>query len=280
MCQFHLPTHTQLTELHFRTRSLDRAVRFYTELLGFQVVERSEFSAALAARSDASPLIRFSLDRDARKRQPNETGLDRFGIRFPTLGDLASVARRIANHDSPFAGESISVHDPDENTIELYYDGLSTDTHIGYVHFIGKNRNSAERFFAEYLGFENTSNLDDSLSFTIGEAAQRIDMTERKDASRHAHNNAGLISYKISVQCGELLYALNQRAGVFGFGCAPAAYSPRVLRIPDPFGFALEVETVDFESANQRNSAEGRNELSLSTKSGWRTLFHISRKSF
>lgn len=264
MCHFHLPTLTQLTELHFRTRNLDRALRFYSDALGFKILERTELSAALSATGEAPGLIRFTLDRDAAERQPNQIGFTRFGIRFPMR-----------------TGESFTVDDPDGNSIELLYGEAdrksepprvigSPNAEIDYVSFAGKNLRSASRFFGDYLGLGPESESAELLSFRISELGQRIVATQSPDTPRRNHNSVGLISYKISVHCGELLYALNQRGAVFGVDTSPALHSPRVLQIHDPLGYVLEVE-VDTRSF-QRNSAEERNEMSLSTKSGWKAL--------
>ncbi len=331
MCTFHLPTQTRVNELHFRTRNLDDAARFYSVILGLTVIERTDSEVLLSANGKGPAMIRFTLDPAAAARRANENGLTHAGIQFPSRADLAFVIRNLVRNEYPFDGgvfqdasESIFVNDPDGNVIEMYHGQpekvwgtdqswhnnpvlglnnllasiknepilkrISPETTIGHLHFNVANFESATRFFHDYLGLEPAMAADGSVSFSADGAHPQIEIDRHKNTIRHAHNSVGLVSYKVAVPCSEVLFALNQRAPIFGYETAPSPESPNLLEIHDPLGFVLEVEAhekkedeappAEVSSNNkiqfkQRTPVETKNAFSLSTKLGWKDLLSI-----
>ena len=67
---------------------LARSLAFYTDLLGFQVLERSPQTAVLGA-ADRQPLLVLVERGNARPKPTEASGLYHFAILLPTRSDLA-----------------------------------------------------------------------------------------------------------------------------------------------------------------------------------------------
>jgi catechol 2,3-dioxygenase len=122
---------TQIGHVHLKVSNLERAVRFYTEVLGFAVVARMGNSAAFLSAGDYHHHIGLNTWESLGGNPPPQgaTGLYHFAILLPGRAELANAVRRLLRHSWPIDGasdhgvsEAIYLRDPDENGIELYTD--------------------------------------------------------------------------------------------------------------------------------------------------------------
>ena len=117
---------TRLGGVELTITNLDRAIDFYTRVIGLTVRERRADSAALGAGGE--DLVTLVLDPDATPAG-RYAGLYHFALLFPSREELARVARRVAESRTRIDGasdhgthEAIYLPDPDGNGIELAAD--------------------------------------------------------------------------------------------------------------------------------------------------------------
>lgn len=123
-----LAADTRIGDLALTVGDLERSVRFYEDVLGFKLLNRSGGAATLGA-ADSTPLLHLVEQPGARPMPQRSTGLYHFAVLFPSRADLARALRRIAEHRYPLQGasdhlvsEAIYLADPDGNGIEIYRD--------------------------------------------------------------------------------------------------------------------------------------------------------------
>jgi len=126
---FNLPAATQIGHAHLQIAGLNRALKFYQELVGFKAISRDHETAMLSASGKFPAHIILSARADAKPKPPHTTGLFHNAIRFPNRRELARVFRRLIEHGWPFQGfadhivsEALYLVDPDGNGVELYTD--------------------------------------------------------------------------------------------------------------------------------------------------------------
>jgi catechol 2,3-dioxygenase len=111
---------------HLKVADLDRAIAFYSEVLGFQLRERDGETAHLGAGADDLIVLH---ERPDGRRISRHAGLYHVAILYPTQLELARVVQRIAESHTPIEGasdhgthEAIYLPDPDGNGLELAWD--------------------------------------------------------------------------------------------------------------------------------------------------------------
>ncbi len=124
-----LPDQAHLSQVHLRTARLERALAFYSGVLGLNVSQESEGEVAVRGNPTGRDLLVLSEDRNASRRPPGSIGLYHFALRYPTRNDLAHAFRRVTKAGYPVTGasdhgvsEAIYLSDPDGNGVELYAD--------------------------------------------------------------------------------------------------------------------------------------------------------------
>ena len=129
MSNFRLPVATQIGHAHLQVADLNRALKFYQELVGFKRISRNGETAILSASGKLPAQIILSGRADAKPKPPHTTGLFHVAIRFPNRRELARIFRRLIEYDWPFQGfsdhivsEALYLADPDGNGVELYTD--------------------------------------------------------------------------------------------------------------------------------------------------------------
>ncbi len=110
--------------------NLDRSVAFYTEGIGFTILQRDDATATLGAAG--TPLLILTERAGAKpwpREQASHTGLYHFAILLPTRTDLGRWLRHWLERGFPLPGqgdhlvsEALYLSDPDENGIEVYRD--------------------------------------------------------------------------------------------------------------------------------------------------------------
>jgi catechol 2,3-dioxygenase len=106
---------------------LDRSLLYYTEALGFALLQREGQAAILGA--GGAPLLALTELAGARYWPGHNTGLYHFAILVPTRLDLARSLIHLLHVGLPFPGqadhavsEALYLTDPDGNGIEIYRD--------------------------------------------------------------------------------------------------------------------------------------------------------------
>jgi len=117
---------TRLGGVELTVTDLDRALDFYTRVIGLSVRERGERHAALHAGGEDLVTLRAEPGAHPAGRH---AGLYHYALLFPTREELARVARRVAESRTRIDGasdhgthEAIYLPDPDGNGIELAAD--------------------------------------------------------------------------------------------------------------------------------------------------------------
>jgi catechol 2,3-dioxygenase len=121
----HPDTHIGLVTL--RVSHLERALKFYEEILGFQHIDRSTQTAVLSAQ-DNIPLLELYELTDAPPQPMWSTGLYHVAILLPSRADLGQILLRLINagievgQGDHLVSEALYISDPDGNGLELYRD--------------------------------------------------------------------------------------------------------------------------------------------------------------
>ena len=119
---------TQLGHLALRVRDVDRAVRFYSEVLGLRVQQQGRGVAFLGNRADAShELALFPLPANAEGPDPQRVGLYHMAWEMASFADLEQLHQRLLAHSAPIVGYSerqcnVMFLDPDGNELEAIWE--------------------------------------------------------------------------------------------------------------------------------------------------------------
>ena len=118
-----------ISHIHLKVSNLNRSLEFYRDLVGLQVTEQSDGTAALSPTAQSRPLLTLSELPQAEPKPAGSTGLFHLAIRLPSRLDLAHVFRRLHEHGWPVHGfsdhlvsEALYLPDPDGIGVELYFD--------------------------------------------------------------------------------------------------------------------------------------------------------------
>jgi catechol 2,3-dioxygenase len=122
---------TRIGHVHLKVSDLERAVKFYTEVLGFEVTTRYGKNAAFLSAGGYHHHIGLNTWESKGGKPPaaGTTGLFHFAILMPNRKELARAVDRLVEHRWPIDGasdhgvsEAIYLRDPDQNGIEIYAD--------------------------------------------------------------------------------------------------------------------------------------------------------------
>lgn len=117
--------------VHLKVADLDRALEFYSGVLGFELIQRLGNSAAFISAGGYHHHIGLNTWESKGGAPPprGTTGLYHVAIRYPTRAALADAFRRLEMAGIQLDGasdhgvsEALYLHDPDENGLELYVD--------------------------------------------------------------------------------------------------------------------------------------------------------------
>jgi len=127
------PIHPEarIGHVHLKVSDLERALRFYIGVLGFQLVTRYGTQAAFISAGGYHHHIGLNTWESLGGSPPprGATGLFHIAILYPTRAALADALRRLDRAGVKLDGasdhgvsEALYLRDPDENGIELYWD--------------------------------------------------------------------------------------------------------------------------------------------------------------
>jgi catechol 2,3-dioxygenase len=121
----------RIGHVHLKVADLDRALGFYTGVLGFELMQRYGQQAAFVSAGGYHHHLGLNTweSRGASPPPPNHTGLYHVAIRYPDRAQLGNALKRLVEAQWPIDGatdhgvsEAIYLRDPDGNGVELYRD--------------------------------------------------------------------------------------------------------------------------------------------------------------
>ncbi len=122
---------TRIGHVHLKVSDLDRALRFYRDVLGFELTQRYGRQAAFLSAGGYHHHIGLNTWESAGGSPPpaGTTGLYHVAILYPSRTALADALRRLLAAGIPLEGaadhgvsEALYLRDPDGNGVELYWD--------------------------------------------------------------------------------------------------------------------------------------------------------------
>ena len=122
--------------VHLRVSDLDRAIAFYSDILGFPVTQRYGNRAAFLGAGGYHHHIGLNTWQSLGATPPpaGHTGLYHSAFLYPGRHALAEVLVRVAAAGIPLDGaadhgvsEAVYLRDPDQNGVELYVDKPTLD---------------------------------------------------------------------------------------------------------------------------------------------------------
>lgn len=129
--EYKMPEGTRIGHVHLKVSDLDRSMKFYHDILGFEIQQRYGGSAVFLSAGGYHHHIGLNTwhSKGAEPAPAFSAGLYHFAILYPQRRDLAVILKRLINADYPLAGaadhgvsEAIYLDDPDGNGVELYWD--------------------------------------------------------------------------------------------------------------------------------------------------------------
>ena len=121
----------RIGHVHLKVSDLNRALRFYRDVLGFELTQRFGSQAAFLSAGGYHHHIGLNTwhSKGAPPAPERAAGLYHLAILYPTRAELADALRRLIAAGIPLDGaadhgvsEALYLRDPDQNGLELYRD--------------------------------------------------------------------------------------------------------------------------------------------------------------
>lgn len=126
-----IPAGARIGHIHLKVADLERSLRFYRDLLGFEVQQFYGDAAAFISAGGYHHHIGLNTwySKNGGPAPRNTAGLFHTAILYPTRKDLGVALKRLVDAQYPLTGaadhgvsEAIYLDDPDGNGVELYWD--------------------------------------------------------------------------------------------------------------------------------------------------------------
>lgn len=126
-----IDSRVHIGHVHLKVADLDRALAFYRDTLGFELMQRMGAQAAFLSAGGYHHHIGLNTweSQGGSPPPPGSTGLYHVAIQYPDRAALGDALRRLADAGYPLDGasdhgvsEALYLHDPDGNGLELYWD--------------------------------------------------------------------------------------------------------------------------------------------------------------
>lgn len=121
----------RIGHVHLKVADLERAIAFYSGVLGFDLMQRFPSGAAFLGAGGYHHHVGLNVweSLDGSPPPRGHTGLYHTAFLYPTRADLADAVRRVVAAGYPIEGaadhgvsEAVYLSDPDGNGVELYRD--------------------------------------------------------------------------------------------------------------------------------------------------------------
>ena len=128
---YKIPSQTRIGHVHLKVANLNRALEFYRNLLGFELIATYGDQAAFISAGGYHHHIGLNTwhSKNAPPASRAGVGLYHTAILYPTRKDLATIFQRLRQASYPLTGasdhgvsEALYLDDPDGNGVELYWD--------------------------------------------------------------------------------------------------------------------------------------------------------------
>jgi len=128
---YKIPENTRIGHIHLKVADLERSLKFYRDLLGFEVQQYYGNSAVFISAGGYHHHIGLNTwySKNGPPAPERSAGLFHTAILYPERKDLAIVLKRLIEAKYPLTGisdhgvsEAIYLDDPDHNGVELYWD--------------------------------------------------------------------------------------------------------------------------------------------------------------
>lgn len=128
---YKMPANTRIGHVHLKVADLERSLKFYRDLLGFELQQYYGSSAAFISAGGYHHHIGLNTwySRNGPPAPVQSAGLFHTAILYPTRKDLAIILKRLIKANYPLTGasdhgvsEALYLDDPDKNGVELYWD--------------------------------------------------------------------------------------------------------------------------------------------------------------
>jgi len=125
------PSGVRIGHVHLKVADLNRAIAFYHDVLGLEVMQLFGSQAAFLSFDGYHHHIGLNTweSRGGTQAPPGTTGLYHVAILYPNRPSLARALKRLIDHGISLDGasdhgvsEAIYLRDPDGNGLELYWD--------------------------------------------------------------------------------------------------------------------------------------------------------------
>ena len=126
-----VPAGTRIGHVHLKVADLERSLKFYRDLLGFEITQYYGDSAVFLSAGGYHHHIGLNTwySKNAAAAPVHSAGLFHLAILYPERKDLARIVQILVQAKYPLTGasdhgvsEAIYLNDPDQNGVELYWD--------------------------------------------------------------------------------------------------------------------------------------------------------------
>ena len=126
-----IPASTRIGHVHLKVADIPRSLKFYQEILGFQIMQWYGTDAVFISAGGYHHHIGLNTwySKNGPPAPQRSAGLFHTAILYPTRRDLAFILKRMLEAVYPLTGmsdhgvsEAIYLNDPDGNGVELYWD--------------------------------------------------------------------------------------------------------------------------------------------------------------
>jgi catechol 2,3-dioxygenase len=130
------PPEARIGHIHLKVADLDRAIAFYSGVLGFDVVQRYGPGAAFLSAGGYHHHIGLNTweSKGGTPPPPGSTGLYHTAFLYPDRASLGAAVQAVLDAGIPLDGaadhgvsEAVYLRDPDGNGVELYRDRPEPD---------------------------------------------------------------------------------------------------------------------------------------------------------
>ncbi len=130
------PPETRIGHVHLKVADLERAIAFYSDILGFELTSRYGPQAAFLSAGGYHHHIGLNTweSLEGTSPPPGHTGLYHTAFLYPDRASLGAVLKRVVDAGIPIDGaadhgvsEAVYLRDPDGNGVELYRDRPEAD---------------------------------------------------------------------------------------------------------------------------------------------------------
>ncbi|WP_286232395.1 VOC family protein [Neobacillus mesonae] len=207
MEHFHRKPTVFVGMVNIKVKNLDYSLNFYQNIIGLQVLEKSDGKAVLTTDGE-TPLLILEQPENVTAKEAGTSGLYHFAILLPTRADLSVFLRHLIQTGYPlgaadhYVSEALYLNDPDGNGIEVYRDrpssewtwnnglvdmateqldaqgilgesdaewrGLPAGTIMGHIHLHVGDLQKAEEFYTKGLGFNVVSYYPQAVFLSTG----------------------------------------------------------------------------------------------------------------